>query len=177
MPMRAQRTEQIAESGVHRVMARFEDPGWGPIENKPHDLGTDIFVQVRERGFDLGSMVGVQVKTGPAYFKRHEGDPSAPEGWWYAESTKDHFDYWTSHALPHLLVLHDHTANTSYWVHVTADGVVDTGRGQGSSFLPRTRSMRTTVMSSWPSPARLVPTFLLKALFGLAGLRRLLPIS
>src|SRR5450432_776384 len=26
---------------------------------------------------------------------RPEGDPQSPNGWWYAESTKDHFDYWT----------------------------------------------------------------------------------
>lgn len=175
--MRAQRTEQIAESGVHRVMARFEDLGWGPIENKPHDLGTDIFVQVRERGFDLGSMVGVQVKTGPAYFKRHEGDPSAPEGWWYAESTKDHFDYWTSHALPHLLVLHDHTANTSYWVHVTADGVVDTGRG-ARILVPSTNTLdanhRDELMAIAGTARADVP---FEGTVWAGGLRRLLPIS
>ena len=129
MPMRAPKTESVSESGVHRVMATFNDLGWAPTENKSHDLGTDIFLQVRERGFDLGVMVGVQVKSGASFFNRAEGEPSAPDGWWYAESTKDHFDYWTGHALPHLLVLHDNATDASYWVHITAQAVEDTGKG------------------------------------------------
>lgn len=129
MPMRAPKSEPPAESAVHRVMARFNDLGWAPTENKAHDLGTDIFLQVRERRFDLGTMVGTQVKGGPSYFGRPKGDKSAPEGWWYPESTKGHFDYWTGHALPHLLILHDGTTGVSYWVHVTADAVVSTGKG------------------------------------------------
>jgi tetratricopeptide (TPR) repeat protein len=127
--MRAAITETLAEKGVHRVAASFEDLRWGPVINKPHDLGTDIFVQVWPRGFAIGVVIGVQVKTGDSYFGRPEGDPSAPDGWWYPEVTKDHFDYWTGHALPHLLVLHDDQKDISHWVHVTADAVKDTGKG------------------------------------------------
>lgn len=61
MPMRAPKSEPPAESAVHRVMAQFNDLGWAPTENKSHDLGTDLFLQVRERRFDLGTMVGAQV--------------------------------------------------------------------------------------------------------------------
>ncbi|HEY5193441.1 MAG TPA: DUF4365 domain-containing protein [Solirubrobacteraceae bacterium] len=129
MPMRAAITETLAEKGINRVAASFEDLRWGPVINKPHDLGTDIFVQVWPRGFDIGVVIGVQVKTGNSYFRRPEGDPSAPDGWWYPEVTKDHFDYWTGHALPHLLVLHDDKKDISYWVHITTDAVEDTGKG------------------------------------------------
>ena len=129
MPMRAPKSEPPAESAVHRVMAQFNDLGWAPTENKSHDLGTDIFLQVRDRRFDLGIMLGAQVKGGPSYFGRPKGDKAAPQGWWYAESTKDHFDYWTGHALPHLLTLHDSTTGVSYWVHVTSEAVVNTGKG------------------------------------------------
>lgn len=129
MPMRVAITETLAEKGIHRVAASFEDLRWGPVINKPHDLGTDIFVQVWPRGFDMGVVIGVQVKTGNSYFRRPEGDTSAPDGWWYPEVTKDHFDYWTGHALPHLLILHDDQKDISYWVHITADAVEDTGKG------------------------------------------------
>ncbi|WP_425524518.1 DUF4365 domain-containing protein, partial [Staphylococcus hominis] len=37
--------------------------------------------------------------------------------------------YWTEHAVPHLLVLHNHETGNSYWVHVTRDTVVETGKG------------------------------------------------
>lgn len=133
--MRDSKTNQVGESGVSSVMSQFQDLGWGPVSNKSHDLGTDIFVQVRDRLFDIGVVIGVQVKTtnNPrsehGYLSRPKGDPQSPDGWWYAESTKDHFDYWTTHALPHLLVVRDHESGISYWVHVTHDRVEDTGKG------------------------------------------------
>lgn len=133
--MRDSKTNQVGESGVNSVMSQFQDIGWGPVVNKSHDLGTDIFVQVRERLFDIGVVIGVQVKTTDApasehgYLSRPEGDPQSPDGWWYAESTKDHFDYWTTHALPHILVVRDHETGISYWVHMTSDRVQDTGKG------------------------------------------------
>lgn len=135
MPMRESKTNQVGESGVSSVMSQFQDLGWGPVANKSHDLGTDIFVQVRERLFDIGVVLGVQVKTTDnpesehGYLSRPKGDPESPEGWWYAEGTKDHFDHWATHALPHILVVRDHESGTSYWVHVTSDRVEDTGKG------------------------------------------------
>jgi hypothetical protein len=113
------------------------------VENPRHDLGTDLFVQVRDRRrYDLGLLVGVQVKSGPTYFSRPE--PSAaeeqPDGWWYAEDDKRHFDYWASHRVPHLLVLHDDTDDMAYWVHVTSDAVVDTGLG-AKILVPRTATL------------------------------------
>ena len=127
--MRAASTETLAEKGVHRVAASFEDLRWGPVINRPHDLGTDIFVQVWPRGFDIGIVIGVQVKTGDSYFAKPDGDPDAPVGWWYSESSKNHFNYWSGHALPHLLILHEHRTQVSYWVHVTSEAVHDTGQG------------------------------------------------
>ena len=141
--MRAPQSEQPAETAVHRVMAQFNVLGWAPTENKSHDLGTDIFIQVRERRFDLGTMVGAQVKGGPSYFARPDGDATSPQGWWYAESTKDHFDYWTGHALPHLLILHDEASDVSYWVHVTPEVVIDTGKG-AKVLVPAANTLDTT---------------------------------
>jgi hypothetical protein len=41
----------------------------------------------------------------------------------------EHVDAWLAHTLPHLVVLRDMKARVSYWGHVTADGVVSTGKG------------------------------------------------
>jgi Domain of unknown function (DUF4365) len=66
------------------------------------DLGTDLFVQVRDaRRFDRGLVVGVQVKGGPEWFK----DPVRAEdgsllGWWYYEPKVDHFDDWVTPSTP-----------------------------------------------------------------------------
>ena len=119
------------KQGETAVAFKFLEIGWGTIVDKSEDLGTDLVLQVRDsRRFDLGLFLGVQVKAGPSCFKTPEnGDDGALIGWWYAESRTDHFDYWSTHTVPHLLVLHNLESSTSYWVHVTASSIVSTGNG------------------------------------------------
>jgi hypothetical protein len=129
--MRASKQEQVGGAGISEVSAAFERLGWGVVENTRHDLGTDLFVLARdERLFDLGLVVGVQVKAGDSYF----GEPARSSeggmvGWWFRDDDRSHIDAWVSHGLPHLIVLHDLNTRTSYWAHVTADVVVSTGKG------------------------------------------------
>lgn len=116
---------------MSEVTAAFERLGWGVVENARHDLGTDLITLARDaRLFDLGLPVGVQVKAGDSYF--HElarNSDDALLGWWYRDSDRSHVDAWVRHGMPHLLVLHDLGTRTSYWMHVTADAVVSTGKG------------------------------------------------
>ena len=126
--MRASEEEQTSTAGVSEVCAKFERIGWGPVRNSDHDLGTDLLVLARDpRRFDRGLIVGVQVKAGPSYFDRPLRENGEVTGWWYREDGTEHFDDWVMHCLPHLVVLHDLDANTSYWVHVTSDKVVFNG--------------------------------------------------
>lgn len=131
MPMQASQQEQTGSAGVARVMADFADINWGPVENVRHDLGVDIFLQVRdERRFDRAVMVMAQVKSGESYFRDEELSKAGEVcGWWYSESTAKHFEDWVQHGLPHLLVMHDPRTKTSHWVHVTREGVLSTGKG------------------------------------------------
>ena len=47
--MRASPQEQTGEVGVSEVTADLQRIGWGPVHlNARHDLGTDLFVQVRD---------------------------------------------------------------------------------------------------------------------------------
>ena len=127
--MRASRQEQTAGIGISDVAANFQRIDWGPVVNEQHDLGIDLFVQVRDaRRSDRGLLVGVQVKAGESYFRRRSSE-NEPAGWWYYEPNTDHFDDWVTHCLPHLLVLHDVETRTSYWAHTTADSVISTGQG------------------------------------------------
>lgn len=128
--MRASHQESIGGEGISRVKANFQRIKWGPAENPSHDLGTDLFVQAWDApGFSRGLVIGVQVKAGPSYFERPLNREGQIVGWWYRERNRDHFEEWTAHCLPHLLVLHDLDQDISYWVHVTADAVVSTGQG------------------------------------------------
>jgi hypothetical protein len=122
--------EQVGSTGATLAKAAFERLGWGVAVNPEHDLGTDLFVMARdERRFDLGQVVGVQVKTGRRYLKYPSRRRGAVIGWWFRDDDRAHVDAWLSHALPHLIVLHDPVSEQSYWAHVTQDAVLSTGKG------------------------------------------------
>jgi hypothetical protein len=128
--VRAPAEGQIGSTGATLVKAAFERLGWGVAVNPEHDLGTDLFVMARdERRFDLGQVVGVQVKAGRRYFKYQSRRGKAVAGWWFRDDGRAHVDAWLSHALPHLIVLHDPVSEQSYWAHVTQDAVLSTGNG------------------------------------------------
>ena len=129
--MRVSEQERTERKGLRKVCDDFEAIGWGPVRNSDHDLGTDLLVLARdERRFDRGLVVGVQVKAGASYFRERNQVKGGPvPGWWYYESDTAHFDDWASHGLPHLLVMCNLEEGKSYWVHVTADEVVSTGKG------------------------------------------------
>ena len=127
--MRASKQEQTGGAGVSEVAGAFERIGWGPAENERHDLGTDLWLDVRDgRLFALGMMVGAQVKAGPSWFNEPAEEDGQLIGWWFREN-RAHFDYWLGHGIPHLVVLYDLEDRIAYWVHVAAESVVSTGAG------------------------------------------------
>lgn len=131
MAVRASREKRTGNSGERAVSSAFDAIGWGVADNVRDDLGTDLIVMARDQqGSDLGLFVGVQVKTSRSELPRAVRDPAGDlVGWWFRDRDRDHVDAWIAHALPHLLVLHDLRAHISYWVHVTADAVISTGKG------------------------------------------------
>lgn len=133
--MRAEDGQRLRDLGQLAVEKQFVALGWGPIRNPSQDFGTDLYCQVRDaRRFERGLIIGVQVKTGRSYFDRPKRVKRELVGWWYPENKnkhrdKDHFDYWATHTIPHILVLHEPDSATSYWVRVTRDSIVSTGDG------------------------------------------------
>ncbi len=130
--MRAPKNEAAGTAGQSYVKAEFEELGWGANSNLEHDLGTDLWLMARdERRYELGALVGVQVKNGRSFFDGDEArdDDGNLLGWWYAEADDSHFDYWSDHTLPHLLVLRDPRSKLSHWVHIKKNAIVSTGKG------------------------------------------------
>ena len=129
--MRAPANEATGTSGESEVLAQFERLGWGGVIDSRHDTGTDLYLRPRDaRRYELGAVMGAQVKTGPSYFKSPQKDAEGTiTGWWFAEDDREHFDYWLHHALPHVVILRDQDRNLSLWVHVTPERVVSTGKG------------------------------------------------
>lgn len=137
MAKQASEQETIGTAGQSRVQAQFEKLNWGVAPNPYHDLGTDLWLMARDdRRFDLGLLVGAQVKTSKTrsatskYFKEPKREHGKTVGWWYRESLpEDHFDDWIKHSIPHILVLHDLKSGKSYWVHVTKEAITRTKSG------------------------------------------------
>ena len=151
MAKQASLQEIVGTSGQSRVTAQLEELGWGVVSNPYHDLGTDLWLMARDdRRFDLGLLVGVQVKTSETrsdtskYFKEPKRDADGKTvGWWYRESLRDdHFDYWIKHSIPHILVLHDLESERSYWVHVNKSAIVRTKSGT-KILVPKSQRINT----------------------------------
>lgn len=147
--MRAPQNEATGTSGESEVQAEFERLGWGVVMDSRHDTGTDLLLRPRDpRRFEMGVIMGAQVKTGPSHFgSPRKSDDGTVDGWWFAQANREHFDYWITHAVPHILVLRDQEAGRSYWAHVTSDSVVSTGQG-AKILVPRTQTIDTAHQGS-----------------------------
>ena len=129
--MRSNESQQTGEQGTQQVKTEFTDLHWIAIEvPQAGDVGTDLYVQVfDERRHALRLVLGVQVRSGPSQFDSPvRGDDGEPTGWWCSDH-QDHFDYWSTHALPHLIVLRNLEERVSYWVHVTPGEIEPAGDG------------------------------------------------
>jgi hypothetical protein len=145
--------ETVGTAGQSRVTAQFEELNWGVASNPYHDLGTDLWLMARDdRRFDLGLLVGAQVKTSKTrsttskYFKEPKRDHGKVVGWWYRESLPDdHFDDWIKHSIPHIVVLHDLKSGKSYWVHVTKEAISRTKSGT-KILVPRSQQINAATV-------------------------------
>lgn len=129
--MRASPKDQTGNTGETEVTAKFERLGWGVAPNPRHDLGTDLWLMARdERLFDLGLVVGAQVKTGPSYFDKEERDAlGVLLGWWFRDSDRSHIDAW-AFARPAAPGRASRPSHGHFLLgHVVTDAVVSTGVG------------------------------------------------
>ena len=131
MNRRASETSVTGSSGQSLVYGTFQGMGWAscPMPGE-HDNGTDVWLGARDaRRFELGVLLGGQVKTGPSYFKEPvKGDDGAVTGWWFRD-TDGHKDYWCDHRIPHIIVLRDNESNVAYWAHLKHEKFISTGKG------------------------------------------------
>ncbi len=134
-PMSKRDTQLDGGLGETTVSAQFMRLGWACADATKYDKGTDVFAMYI-RDSSSTPMMGLQVKSGPSYFAEPDGD----RGWWYRENDDTHTRYWLSHAMPHVLVLHNLETQASYWVHVTTESVICTGKGR-KIFVPRANTV------------------------------------
>lgn len=83
MAKRASESSLKGSRGQTPVKGKFEDLDWGPVQVLEHDDGTDFFVQVRDvHRFELGLLLGVQVKNEKKYFSKRALAKALADGGW-----------------------------------------------------------------------------------------------
>lgn len=139
--MRASKTERTAMVGESDVEAEFRRLGWAAHKTAGgQDNGTDFLVSPRERRWELGFYLGVQVKSGPTAFERPKRENGQVTGWWYIDDEGEELGGWASYPTQQIVVLHDIESRTSYWEHVRADAIRSTGKGD-KLFVPATQTL------------------------------------
>lgn len=128
MAREARSTTQKGNIGETVAALAFEKLGWGAVYNARHDIGTDLLLHAKiEDDVDPLLLVGAQVKSGASSFR--EPATGGEPGWWFRDSQGKHVKTWRDHVLPHLVILHDPADDACYWVHVSAETIVSTGKG------------------------------------------------
>lgn len=141
-------TVQLGEYGEDQAVAFFSGIGWGPLKTGKHDLGTDLFVQLRADDLtDLRMLLGAQVKTGQSFFAE-PGTLNGRDGWWFRESDKKHAEYWLNHHVPHILVLQTDDMTTRVWTVLDSRTISDTGVGI-KVFVPADQVLDSSCKSNW----------------------------
>jgi hypothetical protein len=59
-------TEELGLAAVHTTASRL---GWPYREQRAHDYGIDVHIEPIEGGNILGALMGLQVKSGPSWFR------------------------------------------------------------------------------------------------------------
>lgn len=143
---------QLGEIGETNVFQFFQLLNWGPITTGKHDLGTDLFVQVRtDDRVDLGTMLGVQVKTGHSFFTE-PGELDGRSGWWFREPDKAHESYWSNHHVPHIIVLVSEDLQNRFWAYVNRKTIDSTGAGI-KVFIPKDQPLTGDFAPGWRDAA------------------------
>jgi hypothetical protein len=139
---------QLGEAGQTAVTTFFNDLGWGPLDTNRHDLGTDLFVQLRRDDLtDLGAMLGVQVKTGDSFFNE-PAEVGGRKGWWFRESDRRHEDYWTNLHIPHILIMQDQARERRFWARLDRSMIESTGAGI-RVFVPESQTLTDDARGIW----------------------------
>ncbi len=146
--MKQSPSAQLGQIGEGFVSLFFNVIGWGPATIGGHDLGTDLFVQLRDEAMnDLGLVIGIQVKAGNSWFNSPATEGGIA-GWWFKEPNHKHAEYWIGHQNPHILVMVNEDRSTTAWVNLSSETIKKTGKGI-KVFVPDTQTLDRRFKSQW----------------------------
>jgi len=103
-------------------------------ETPTQDHGVDGEIELLVDRKATGRLIGTQVKCGASYLSE-----SNERGFVFRFDSK-HFDYWTNHSLPVIVVLVDHEAEVCYWGEICSTTAERTGLDY-KTLIPRTQTI------------------------------------
>lgn len=112
----------IETRGVIEFSRQIERYGFLFREQNKHDEGIDAQIETTESGQGTGRLLGVQIKTGPSYFKERN------ETGFVFRFEERHKHLWTNHSLPVILCLVDLENERIFWQHICNNTVLKTGK-------------------------------------------------
>lgn len=122
--VRYKKTERVGINAVNTIVT--DDLGWIFREQSVADMGIDAHIEeVDEGGFPTGKLIGVQIKSGASHVKRAGKKKADRKLVYYGSMT--HFEYWLSHSLPVVLIVHIPNEAT-YWQVVNSATAKKTGK-------------------------------------------------
>lgn len=124
---------KTGDKGVKTLGDIVEDDfGWlyriQPLET---DYGIDAHIEIVEDGEATGRLIGVQIKTGPSWFREEK-----EEGFIFRGDI-EHYNYWTNHSLPVILVLCNDEDEKCYWVEVREENVEKISKSTWKILVPK----------------------------------------
>ena len=117
--------------GIAAVAMRVAGAEWFFREQPLPDEGVDAQIEGADaKGRPNGRLLGVQVKSGPSYFK------NPTKGGWRYKIKPNNLAYWRKYSLPVVVVLYDEAADRAYWQAVRSEHYRPTADEGAMLFVP-----------------------------------------
>ncbi|MGY5766687.1 DUF4365 domain-containing protein [Brachybacterium sp. DNPG3] len=150
------------EAVTHTALAVQKELNWVFREQPTDDFGIDAQIEVVQENVATGRLLALQIKGGKSWFAEN-----ASGGWWF-RLDPDHYDYWTRHSLPVVVILYNPQTRQCHWQLVTEENV-ERGPQSGLKLLvPEVNVLDASAMTALRSASDGAPYILRLRQLGLA---------
>lgn len=116
----------IERIGVGHCMEVAEQNKWMFREQPVDDVGIDAYMEVTDNIGKMRQLLALQIKSGESYFAEKNGEYVI-----YRGISEKHYNYWTTHSLPCIIVLFNPNDETCIWQKLTLETIEKTKCGNG----------------------------------------------
>lgn len=131
----ARSPDETSRLGIHAVAAILTAMRWAFREQTTSDFGIDAQAEkLGDDGAPTGQLIAIQIKSGASWFRRRGND-------YVFYGNERHKAYWTKHALPVFIVLHNPDTQLTLWQRVERQLIEEGDDGRWSIAVPATNTL------------------------------------